>query len=225
MRARVVLLVVWVVVFGGPSRAAHAQAAPPDSAAEARRHFEAGTRMFAKGRLNEALVEFETANRIKPDPALLYDLAETHRALGHDASALAFYRAFLEAAPYTAKREEVDAKIHLLLDTVQRRDSELHKMEADTEARQREAAEANRVAQQLASVAAMESARAAEAQKAAREAQARADRILATQTTPPLYKRWWLWTIVGAVAAAGVVTTVVLTSPQTPSTNQGSFAF
>ncbi|MCA1663894.1 MAG: hypothetical protein LC659_06460, partial [Myxococcales bacterium] len=40
--------------------------------------------------------------------------------------------------------------------------------------------EAKRVAQQLAAVAAMESARAAEAQKAAHEAQARADRIVAT---------------------------------------------
>ncbi|MCA1663893.1 MAG: tetratricopeptide repeat protein [Myxococcales bacterium] len=143
--------------MGTANGALHAQE-PPEPAAEARRHFDAGTRMFAKGRLNEALVEFEAANRIKPDPALLYDLAETHRALGHDASALAFYRAFLEAAPYTPKREEVDAKVHLLVDSVKRRDSEL-------------------------------------------------------------------WTIVGAVAAAGIATTVVLTSPQVPSTNQGSFAF
>jgi hypothetical protein len=38
-----------------------------------------------------------------------------------------------------------------------------------------------------------------------------------TVAEPPIWKRWWLWTIVGAVAAGAVTTTVVLaTRPSTP---------
>lgn len=222
MRSFVLVLVV-ACAFGGVT--ATARADEPDRAAEARSHFENGTRLFANGRLAEALVEFETANRIKPDPALLYDLAETHRALGHDSTALTFYRAYLEAAPYSPKREEVDTKIRLLAEVVARRESELRKITADAAARAREAAEATRVAQQLSAVAALESMRAKEAEKQARDAQLHAEQILALHKPQPIYKRWWLWTVVGAVAAAGIVTTVVLTRPEVPSTNQGSFAF
>jgi len=46
----------------------------------------------------------------------------------------------------------------------------------------------------------------------------------------PFYKRWWFWGTVGAVVAAGVVTTVVLATrktesnvPETPLGNQGGF--
>src|SRR5438045_3420761 len=85
-----------------------------DRAGEARRHFENGTRLYAKGQLVDALSEFEQANALKPDPALLYDLAQTHRSLGHDATALTFYRAFLDAAPYTPNREEVAGKIKII---------------------------------------------------------------------------------------------------------------
>jgi tetratricopeptide (TPR) repeat protein len=197
----------------------------PDRAVEARRHFDNGTRMYAKGQLSEALIEFEKANELKPDAALLYDLAETHRALGHDSSALAFYRAFLEAAPYSPKREEVDGKIRLLGDQLVRRDSERKQFEADAAAHAREAEEAKRVAQQFSAIAALQTLRAEEAQKAAREAQQRADKVMALHQAPPIYKRWWLWTVVGAVATGIVVTTVVLATPSVPATNQGHFAF
>lgn len=223
MRFGATLVIVGSFIVGGWARAT--PSVEPDRAVEARRHFENGTRLFASGRLAEALVEFESANRIKPDPALLYDLAETHRALGHDSTALTYYRAFLEAAPYSPKREEVETKIRLLADVVARHEQELRKITADAAERAREADEAKSLAQQLAAVAALESMRAQQAQKRAHEAQEHADQILALHKTPPLYKRWWLWTIVGAVAAAGIATTVVLTRPQVPSTNQGSFAF
>lgn len=36
------------------------------------------------------------------------------------------------------------------------------------------------------------------------------------QESPPLYKRWWFWTGVGAVVAGGVVTAIVLSSKSSP---------
>lgn len=211
------------VLIGAPVDSAKAD--DRDRAVEARRHFDNGTRMYAKGELIAALAEFEKANELKPDAALLYDLAETHRALGHDSSALTFYRAFLEAAPYSPKREEVDGKIRLLADQLARRDSERKQIEADAAARAREAEEAKRVAQQFSAIAALQTQRAEEAQQAAREAQQRADKVMALNKAVPVYKRWWLWTLVGAVAVGAVVTTVVLAAPQVPGTTQGSFAF
>jgi tetratricopeptide (TPR) repeat protein len=221
-----IILVVTGAWLGTPA-AARAQSESAGRSAEARRHFEAGTRLYAKGQLVEALSEFEQANAIKPDPSLLYDLAQTHRGLGHDRSALTFYRAFLEAAPYAPNREEVIGKIKVLEEELARRDAEQKRLEstmAAATARANEADEAKRVAQELAAIAAQQAQRAGEAQHAAVEAQLRAERML-KHKSPPLYKRWWLWTVVGAVVAGGIVTTAVLSAPKPPSTNQGSFAF
>src|SRR5690242_6527209 len=111
----------------GVSRAAQNDS---ERAAEARRHFDAGTRLYAEGRMQEALVEFEKANDLKPDPSLLYDLAQTHRSLGHDGPALTYYRAFLKAAPYTTNREEVLGKIRILEEELARREAERQKVES-----------------------------------------------------------------------------------------------
>jgi tetratricopeptide (TPR) repeat protein len=201
----------------------------PAKAAEARRHFENGTRLYANGQMVDALSEFEQAQALKPDPALLYDLAQTHRSLGHDATALTFYRAFLEQAPYTPNREEVQGKIKIIEEELSRREAEHKKLEstvAAAEARRHEAEEAKRAADELQHVAALQKQQAEEAQRVAREAQEKVSKILEQHDKPtPIYKKWWLWTIVGGVAVAGVVTTAVLASPKTPATNQGGFAF
>jgi tetratricopeptide (TPR) repeat protein len=203
--------------------------APDESvAAEARRHFSAGTDLYAKGRMEEALAEFEKANQLKPDPALLYDLAQTHRALGHDGTALTFYRAFLQAAPYAPNQEEVRSKIRILEEELARVEAERKRVEstiAVAVARAAEAEEAKRIAKELSSVAALQAARLEEAQKAAHEAELRAQQLLVKDKQhTPLYKKWWLWTIVGSVVVAGVVTAAVLAQPQIPSTTQGNFS-
>jgi tetratricopeptide (TPR) repeat protein len=210
---------------GGVSIAADNES---ERAAEARRHFDAGTRLYAEGRMQEALVAFEKANELKPDPSLLYDLAQTHRSLGHDGPALTFFRAFLKAAPYTANREEVMGKIRILEEEIARREAERQKVEstmAVAAARTAEAEEAKRIAKELSAVAALQAARAEEAQRAAHEAETRASRIMTTQKPVPLYKKWWLWSIVGGVIAAGIVTTAVLAQPQVPGTTQGNIVF
>lgn len=178
--------------------------------------------------MQEALVAFEKANELKPDPSLLYNLAQTHRSLGHDGPALTFYRAFLNAAPYTPNREEVMGKIRILEEEIARREAERQRVEstiAVASARAAEAEEAKRVAKELSAVAALQTARAEEAQRTAHEAETRAARIMLTQKPVPVYKKWWLWTIVGAVVAAGVVTTAVLAQPQVPGTTQGNIVF
>ena len=203
---------------------AHAEG---DRAAEARRHFAAGTRLYAQGRFTEALREFEAANRIKPDPALLYDLGQTHRALGHTEEALSHWRAYVDTAAYAANRDEVVAKIEALEKELHVREQEQARVETQlTQAarRAKEAEEARRTADELQLKAQALMTEAEAARTAAREAQARADRVL-QQSKVPIYKRWWLWTGLALVVAGGVTAAVLLTRPTAPSTSQGNFDF
>jgi tetratricopeptide (TPR) repeat protein len=228
MRSLLVMGLSLALVCGG----AGVSGAAPDAdiAAEARRHFRTGTELYAKGKMQEALVEFEKANELKPDPALLFDLGMTHRSLGHDEVALKFFHQYLDAAPYAPNREEVESRIKVIEEELARRETERKRAEstlAAAGARAAEAEEAQRVARELAASAAEQAARAEEAQRAAREAEARVAHILKAQKAEPLYRKWWLWTIVGGVVAAGAVTAGVLaTRPSAvPSTSQGNIVF
>jgi hypothetical protein len=198
-----------------------------DRAGEARRHFQAGTRAYAAGRFSEALHEFEAANRIKADPALLYDLGQTHHALGHSAEALSFYRAYVDTAAYAANRDEVLGKIEAIEKELKAREKEQARVESQVsqaERRAREAEEARRAADELSLKAQALMTEAEAARTAAREAQDRAQRVL-QQNKVPIYKRWWLWTGLALVVAGGVTAAVLLTQPTTPHTSQGNFDF
>jgi hypothetical protein len=46
--------------------------------------------------------------------------------------------------------------------------------------------------------------------------------VMVTLGDPPLYKRWWFWTAVGAVVVGGTVTTIVVLSERSP--DQGDIA-
>src|SRR5262249_10232772 len=146
-------------------------------------------------------------------------------------TALKFFKSYLEAAPYAPNREEVVAKVKVLEDELARRESERKRVEssiAAAGAKAAEAEEAKRVAKELAATAAEQAARAEEAQTAAREAEARVSHILKQQQkAEPLYKKWWLWTIVGGVVAVGAITAGVVASQQSPvpATSQGNIVF
>jgi hypothetical protein len=61
-----------LLVLGGPAFA-------DDDVATARRHFEAGRRAYNLGELKTAAAEYREAYKLKPDPALLYDIAQSYR--------------------------------------------------------------------------------------------------------------------------------------------------
>jgi tetratricopeptide (TPR) repeat protein len=190
MRALVLML---GVLFAGP-----VEARPPGRVADALAHFQAGTDAYARGRFNEALAEFTAANQIKPDAVLLYDLAQTHRALGHDQDALRYYREYVEAAPYAPNRMETLGKIEVLAEIVERE-----------RAQKAEVEQVRRTATALT----------LDAHKVLEEARA-------TRARPyPLHRKWWFWTLTGALVAGGVTTAVVLTRVGPPRTEQGNVSF
>lgn len=82
-----------------------------DNVADAKEHYIKGTKAFELGAYDEAIAEYSAAYRIKDDPALLYNLAQSHRLANHPADAARFYRLFLMKVPNASNRPEVEAKI------------------------------------------------------------------------------------------------------------------
>jgi len=149
----------------------------------AKKHFYAGEKLFALGRFDEALAEYEAAFDAKPLPAFLFNIGQCHRNL-HDYDAAIFsYRKYLSLMPDAANRAEVEDLIRELEDLQARERAEHDRQETDR-------------------------ARAAEHD----------------EPSTPVYKKWWLWTGVGVVAA-GTATFLLTRDRGVPSTDLGNVVF
>jgi hypothetical protein len=94
---------------------APSEAAPsPAAVAAAKQHAKQGTAYYNLDRPAEALAAYEAAYLAIPDAALLFNIAQCHRKLGHDKEALAFYRTYLRNAPKAPNRAEVEKRIREL---------------------------------------------------------------------------------------------------------------
>jgi hypothetical protein len=87
---------------------------PPDPATRARAHAQQGTAHYNLDQWPQALAEYEAAYLAFPDPALLFNIAQCHRRLGHREPALDYYKKYLRAAPAAANRPEVEKRIEEL---------------------------------------------------------------------------------------------------------------
>ena len=157
-----------------------ADSAATEEDREARRQFEAGADAFEEGLYESALACFLKAYDLSPRPVLLFNIAKTEDKLERKREARDHYKRFLAAVPDAANRVQVERRIE----------------ELNTEIA-REPPPAVPTAQ--------ETARASEpepAQTAALPAEpAHSERI---------HKKWWFWTGIGAVVAAGVAVGVVM---------------
>jgi len=99
------ILLTFVVGFSSLALAA------PDERALAREHYLKGTKAFDLGLYEEAIAEYMAAYKAKDDPALLYNIAQSHRLAGHAADAQRFYRMYLRKIPDAPNRDEVEAKL------------------------------------------------------------------------------------------------------------------
>lgn len=107
--------VVWgtlvaALVAGAPSSASGAE--PPESPdAAARRHYEAGRKAFDLGEFDKAIVAYKEAYKLKPDPAFLFNIAQSCRLSNDPAQAAFFYRSYLRNRPDAPNRDEVEERI------------------------------------------------------------------------------------------------------------------
>ena len=92
-----------------------ASAARAETPAEtARARFEKGEVLYNLGKLDDAIVEFDAAYSLDPDPAYLFNLAQAHRLRGHAERALFLYRRYLDLVPDAPNRAEVRERVAAL---------------------------------------------------------------------------------------------------------------
>jgi hypothetical protein len=114
---------IWIVVALGlaPSLTAHADEA------QARQDFEAGERAYNLGDFDKAIVLFRKAYEEWPEPAFLFNIAQTYRQAGDCRQAAFFYKRFLSLKERDTKKPlrpalkaEVEQRIAELEDCVKR---------------------------------------------------------------------------------------------------------
>jgi tetratricopeptide (TPR) repeat protein len=177
----------------------------------AKRHFGEATKAFHLGEFTRAIEEYRAAYNAKPEPPILYNIAQAYRLSGDLAQALFFYRSYLHNLPEAANRGEVEGRIATI-------DEELRTAKAvTTQPPNTPAPEATPTPPPATSTPPPATNRSSAAP------------VLVAETKPearPLVRRWWLWTAVGVAVAAiavGVGVGVGLPrSPETPSSALGA---
>jgi tetratricopeptide (TPR) repeat protein len=107
MIVRLVFLLAFVFVGAG-ARPAHAD--DPATRA-ARRHFERGEKLFALGKFDEALDEYQKAFDAKPIPDFLFNIGQCYRNLGDYDQAIFSFKKYLKLEPEAPNKEAVEALI------------------------------------------------------------------------------------------------------------------
>lgn len=77
----------------------------------AKLHYEHGLSAYGLGHYAEAADEYEKAFALKPDPALLYNAAQSHRLAGTKSRALQLYKSYLALFGDVPNRVEVQRHI------------------------------------------------------------------------------------------------------------------
>jgi tetratricopeptide (TPR) repeat protein len=93
-----------LLALPGPASAA-------GSSKDARRIYEEATAAFGLGRYADAAEKYEAAFSLRPDPALLYNAAQSYRLAGNKQRALELYRNYVRLYPDGTNAE--DARTHV----------------------------------------------------------------------------------------------------------------
>jgi hypothetical protein len=202
-----------LLMVGGLARA---QLAKPPSYEEAKHHFEEGTKAYNLGEFMRAVEEYKAAYNAKPDPVFLYNIAQAYRLSGNLSQAEFFYRSFLRNMPQAPNRRIVEDRIAAL-------DAEIEKQKAVSTAppnatvapgtvppasseEAREPSAARPVESRPAGAAAPTTATPAEPHGSTTAApESRPELTAGPPAKTPVYKKWWLWTVVGVVVVGAAV--------------------
>jgi hypothetical protein len=236
---RLVQLLVIVIALplaaGSPAGAAEPAVSPE---ASARQHFDEGTKLFNLGEFAHAVIEYKAAYKAKADPVFLYNIAQAYRLSGDLGNAVFFYRSYLRNHPSAPNRREVEGRVRNLEQQLQQQKvvtttppNSAVPPGGTTTAAPEPASEptptAATAAPEPAAVTTPSSSSSTSTAPTATAAPARAD-LVATSTPArdahtPVYKKWWLWTIVGVAAVgAGVGLGVGLGMSHSPNSHFGT---
>jgi tetratricopeptide (TPR) repeat protein len=184
-----------------------------DDVVAARQHFQKGSTLYDLGQFHDAAKEYEEAYKAHSDPALLFNIGQAYRFANEPAEAVRAYRSYLRRVPNAPHRVEIEGHITRLQAA----------MSAPTTPPTTTTPPATTPSGAPPPATTPTTTPTTSAPEATVNAQP------ATET-PPLYKRWWLWTIVGGVVVVGVGVglAVAYTTPKdasAPSSNVFTVSF
>jgi tetratricopeptide (TPR) repeat protein len=164
-------------------------------------HYDLGLALYQAQKFEEAIPEFKAAYDLDPKPQLLFNIAQAYRKAGHPREAIQYYDRYLGAEPRldTDTRRKVDGYLAEAKNTLNALELEMKRRLAEEKA----AREVEPAPPQILPV----------PMQPAPQPQVMAPPVMNPVDPPkatPVYKRWWFWTIIGGVVAAGVVTGVVV---------------
>ena len=184
----------------------------------AKQAYEEALRAFNLGHWQDAVAGFERSYTLSGDPALLFNVAQAQRQAGNMKEAVIAYKAFLREKPDTPHREMIEAKLKEIetgaeavaaSSTVPNSKVEPDRLTGIWEdpfdrggetpgspSRQLPLSAPAEPMSPVATVAPLDLSQQPPTQEA----------VAAPST------RWWVWTGIGAVVAAGVVTAVILST-------------
>ncbi len=210
VRAPIALLLCALLVssptFAKPARGRQS------AEAQALGHYEEGTKAYNEGDYARAVAEYKAGYKLKPEPVLLYNIAQSYRLGGDLVQATTYYKLFLKNKPNAPNRREVEERIR--------------KLEEETRAKS-PPPDPTPVA----------SAAPSPSPSPSLLAPVPGVEVHNTRTTPdneivdvppthkPVYKKWWFWTIIGVVvvgAGVGVGLGLGLKQPTGPSSALGT---
>jgi tetratricopeptide (TPR) repeat protein len=90
----------------------------------AHRHFDRGEKLFALGKFDEALDEYQKAFDAKPIPDFLFNIGQCYRNLADYDQAIFSYKKYLQLEPDAPNKDAVDKLIEELEDKKARGDGE-----------------------------------------------------------------------------------------------------
>ncbi len=108
MITRLFLLLMVCLAVAVPARTASAD---DPATRSARRHFERGEKLFALGKFDEALEEYQTAFDAKPLPGFLYNIGQCFRNLGDLDQAIFSFKKYLRLEPEAENKDAVERLI------------------------------------------------------------------------------------------------------------------
>jgi hypothetical protein len=221
--------------------------------AVARAHYETATRLYEIREYTDALKEYKAAYVAKPDPAFLFNIGQCYRKMDKNAEALNFFQQFLKKVPaddpnraaVEARIRNIEAGLNSAYDPfdksgdgptqeVARQVQPSATLDPSSATKREGLPEPTLPAQPVPPLPATPSPFPAQpGTRFSSQPAGQPSRIDLTApisaneagSSPPIYRKWWFWTGIGAAVAVVTVTAIVLSSggsTTNPSSTLGS---
>ncbi len=117
------LLIVGITLVAPSSALAQEDGPSKAELRRAKRYFKKGEKLFALGRFDQALEQYETAFEEAPLPEFLFNIGQCQRNLGDYDGAIFSYRKYLKLKPEAVNRESVEKLIEDLKVKIEEEDN------------------------------------------------------------------------------------------------------